>query len=227
MSDIRYVVGTSSKGKTNTDDAFLAVQGTKDGAIYAADWVFSKALEGKIFVAQSGTGTSPTTFNATYSAAEPDLYVYVPSGTNIIPIYVSVCFEDTGTAQVMDVMAVASSTGDSAVTGTALTVYPLRTDAPSATVCTATGVVTAAGTSPLAGYYYEFWRPYAGFGEDAFNSSTGWVNSGIHGASWSLRQSGIPPIITGGGSLSVYASGQAATGFITVMWVEETQTYLV
>jgi len=217
--DIRGVASVTPTRVTE-DNVFLSPQTTRDGGLITADWVMARSLEGRVFAADTATGTTPDTFNATYSAAEPDLYVYVPSGTLIIPIYIGVGFEDTGTAQVLDVFAIATSTGDSAVTGTAETINSLRMDKPITSNCTATSVITAAGTAPEAGNYVEFWRPYMGFGEDAFNGSTGWVNNAVHGAHWAYNQMGVAPIITGGGALAIYASGQAATGFITAIWVE-------
>lgn len=225
MSDIRFQSQILSPAVVGESDMRLA-NGTRDGAIFTADWYTQMAIEGRVYTVNIGTGTSPTTLNATYAAAEPDLWVHVPSGTAIIPIFLSVGFEDTGTAQVLDVLGMVSSTGDSAVTGTALTIKNNRTDAPNASVCTATAVVTAAGTDPHAGNFYEFWRPYAGFGEDAFNGSTGWVNNNIAGTSWSARVATSLPIVANGGSLAVYASGQAATGFIVASWVEIPTTRL-
>lgn len=220
MSDIRIQARHNDPASASENGARISVNGTRDGAIFTADYIMQLGLEGRVFVVNTGTGTTPTTFNATYAATEPDLYLYVPTNKAVIPIYISVQFEDTGTAQVMDVLALASATADSAVTGTALTIYNTRTDAPNTSGCTATGVVTGTLTDPRAGNFYEFWRPYAGFGEDAFNGSTGWVNGRIHGAEWTLSQVGYPPIIANGGSLSVWASGQAATGFITAVFAE-------
>ncbi len=193
---------------------------SRSGVLFTQDWVQRELFAGNVYGVMVGSATTPVTFNATYGAAEQDLYIYVPANVAIIPIYLSVGFEDTGTAQVMDVFASISATGDSAVTGTALTKYNLRTDAPYTSSVTATGVVTAAGSTEAAGNYIEFWRPYAGFGEDAFNGSTGWVNSNIHGVDWSISKAGFAPLVMPTGCLVMFASGQAATGFIRAIWVE-------
>lgn len=194
-----------------------------DGGLITYDWIQAAIAEGIVHGVNTGTGTAPTTLNATYAAAEQDLYIYVPSGTKIIPLYIGIEFEDSGIAQVMDVVAGYSSNGDSAVTGTALTIYNYHTLASPATSCVATGVITAAGTTHLGGTdFLEFWRPYAGFAEDAFNGSTAWVNSAVHGVHWSAKA--FPaPIIGGSGTdcaLSIYAAAQAGTGFITAVWAE-------
>lgn len=194
----------------------------RDGSLVQMPWLTAKVLEGKVYGVQAGILTTPITCNATIADGEPDVLVTVPSGTTIIPVYISVAFEDTGTAQVMDVLAVASSVYDNAVTATAATIYNLRTDKPTGgSQCTAYSVVTAAGTACESGNFFEFWRPYAGFAEDGFNSSTSWGNNALHGAKWQIGESLVPPAIVGAGSLNIFASAQAGTAFITAIWVEE------
>ena len=221
---VRGVTGVSSVSRATEDQHSMDANMTRDGALVIQDWVMAKAREGRMFGVNSGVASTPVALNATYAAAEQDVYIYVPTGTTITPVYMSVAFEDTGTAQVLDVIAAISSTADAAVTATALTIKALRTDAPITSNCTASGVVTATGTDPTSAGYFEFWRPYAGFGEDAFNGSTGWVNSNIHGAKWSIRDAAVAPTIVGPGSLSLYASAQAGTAFNTVVWIEEPST---
>jgi hypothetical protein len=201
----------------------------RDGSIIKTSWLMSKAIEGKVFAAHAGVLTTPVTFNGTIDAAEPDLLVTVPTGTTIIPVLINVCFEDTGSAAVQDVFAVASNVYDNSVTATASTIYNYRTDqAAAGSKCTAYSVVTStSGTTPESGNFIEFWRPYSGFAEDAFNSSTSWGNNAVHGSQWHIGDAKVPPIIKGTGSLSVYASAQAGTGFITAVWVEENTANLL
>ena len=199
----------------------------RDGSVVTVDWIQAAIAEGQVFGAQTGSGTAPTTFNATYAAAEQDLYIYVPAGTLIIPLYIGINFEDTGTALVLDVVAGYSNNGDSAVTGTAITAYNYKTAASPNTACTVTAVVTATGTTHLGGDdFLEFWRPTAGFAEDAFNGSTAWVNNRIHGMFWSAKTFPAPVIGATGsaGALSIYAGAQAGIGFITAIWAEYPST---
>lgn len=220
MANIKVLGATTTSVAAESEGNQVLARGMRDGSLITADWLTSQALRGRVFGVNVGTATSPTTLNATYGAGEPDLFVHVPAGTTIIPVYIGVQFEDTGTAQVMDVFAAASSVSDDAVTGTALTIMNARMDRPYGSACTATAVVTAAGTTYLSGNYIEFWRPYAGFAEDAFNGSTSWGNNMFHGVHYSLKDAGVPMVIKGAGSLNVFASGQAATGFIQALWVE-------
>ena len=197
-----------------------------DGSLITADWVQAAIAEGIMHGVNTGTGTAPDTFNATYAAAEQDIYIFVPEGVVIIPTYIGVVFEDTGTAKKLDVFAAYSSNGDSAVTGDARTIYNVHTLASPGSACTATAVVTGSGATHLGGTdFLEFWRPYAGFGEDAFAGSTAATMRGqfsVSSAHWSAK-SYIAPIIGAADTacaLSVYAAAQAGLGFITVEWAE-------
>jgi hypothetical protein len=213
----------------NSEGADQDLRMLRDGSPVMIDWLTAKAIEGKVFCVQSGLLTTPDALNATIADGEQDVLINVPSGTTIIPVYISIDFEDTGTAQVMDVLAVASNIYDNTgLSATTETIYNMRTDkATNGSQCAAYSVVTGNGTAVETGNFVEFWRPYAGFAEDGFNGSTSWGVPIFHGAKWYIGQAVVPPIIVGQGSLSIYASAQAGTGFITVMWVEETSTNLI
>jgi len=218
----------TSPSRETSDGNMGRLWGARDGALVGADWYTALALEGRSFIVDTAAGSDPDTFNATYGAAEPDLYLHVPKGKVVIPVYIEVGFEDTGSAQVMDVFALASSTeeADLTVTGTAETISSLRTDEPYKSACSAWSVVTGNLTNPMAGNYYEFWRPYMGFADDAFDSSIPWRNQKLHGASWSVKKAGVPPVVCDSGAIAIWASAQAGTGFITLIWVEFDSEYI-
>ena len=201
----------------------------RDGALVNADWITALTLEGRVHGAQTGTGTTPDTLNDAYTDAQQDFYVYVPAGTLIIPLHIGIQWEDSGQAGIIDCFAGYSSNGDSAVTGTALTIRNYKTLASPASSCTATAIVTSGGTTHLGGNdFLEFWRPYAGTAIDAFTGSIAHLGAGrysMHNMEWDARQF-VPPFI---GSvdqdcaLSIFASDagtDAGTGFITVIWAE-------
>lgn len=209
--------------RETADGKNKALWGARDGSLVGMDWYTALALEGRCFIVNVASASSPTTFNATYAAAEPDLYIYIPSGTTVIPVYLEIGFEDTGTAQVMDVLALASDTEDADLSFTATTSHTpvnLRLDQPYSSACTVGSVITAGLTDPNAGNYYEFWRPYMGFAEDAFNSSTSWGVDIFHGVSWSAAEATVPPIAVGKGCIAVYAAAQGGKGYITAIWAE-------
>lgn len=200
---------------------------TRDGALVGMDWIQAAVMQGIVHTAGSGTGSTPVATNAAYAAGEPDLYLYVPAGTVVIPLSIMVCMEDTGTIDAGDCLAGYSSNGDGAVTGTALTIYNYKTLASPASSCTATGVVTSNGTTHLGGTdFAEFWRPWAsGRVPDHFAAAAA-VNqvgdSGPNGAHWSAKNSPAPVVGSAGTdcALSVFASFQAGVGYVQIVWAE-------
>ncbi len=220
MSDPRIIQEVSAVTRLTDDDQWMNLRGTRDGSMISADWLTAMALEGRCFGANTGVDTSPDTFTAAYTAAKPDLLITVPAGTTIIPVFIQINMEDTGTAAIMDWMAVASSVYDAAYTGTDVTIYNMRMDAPRASLCTVGAVISAGGTTPLTGNFIEFWRGTAGFAADAFNGNTTPTSELITRTAWNVKDSLVPPVIVGESSLNVYASCQAGLGFITVIWVE-------
>jgi len=221
MSDLRVITEVSQVAHGNQDGVWRNLRATRDGALFGCHWITAHALEGRAFVVNSGVGTSPTTGNAAFAAAEQDVLINVPTGTAIIPTFIEVSFEDTGTAAIVDVCAVASNAGyDTATSSTAATIMPLKLNSPIKSQCTAVKVVTGNGTTPYTGNYVEFWRGAGGFAEDAFNGNTSPVVEYISRCAWNYNDAQTPPLIIGQGTLSVYASSQAPTHFITVMWIE-------
>ena len=224
MSDLRLRRQTSSVTRYTDDDHWMNLRGTRDGSMITADWITAMALEGRCFGCNTGVDTTEDTFTAAYDATKPDMLITAPSGTTIIPVHIQVNFEDTGTVDIMDVMAVASSVYDIADTSDDLVIYNMRMDAPHASVCRAVAVVSAGGTSPLGGNFVEFWRGIGGKAEDAFNGNDTPTNEMVTRTAWSVKDSLGPPVIVGEGSLNIYTSAQAGLGFITALWVEVPST---
>uniref|UniRef100_A0A6M3K4E1 Uncharacterized protein n=1 Tax=viral metagenome TaxID=1070528 RepID=A0A6M3K4E1_9ZZZZ len=192
----------------------------RDGALVTQNWLTAKTLEGKVFGVNGGAGSTVITFAGAYDADAPDLHIHIPYGTTIIPVYLEVIFEAVGTEATMEIIALASSTGDSSVTGTASTIRNMRIGG-GASGCTATAAVDAAGcTDPNAGSYLEFWkyqRPLTDTVATTENDRLPLVFT------WSALTNPTPIIVgsSTGSALAVYAASQAGTGFITAIWVEE------
>ena len=176
--------------------------------------------DGRVFTVNSGTGTAPATFAGAYVATTPDVYIYVPLGTTIIPLKIRVLYEAVGTESTMEIVATASVTGDSSAGGTGLTVYPYRLDNPRSSVCTATAAGTV--TSPNSGTFFDFWRYMR-----PLTDTVATTENDRHALvfEWSALND-IPPYIvgttagTGGSCLALWAASQAGTGFIEVTWAE-------
>jgi hypothetical protein len=184
------------------------------------DYYAQLAMDGRVFAANGGEASTVITFAGVYDADAPDFHLHVPLGTTVIPLRIEVIYEAVGTETTMEIIALASTTGDASVTGTAVTVKPMRIDGPNTSACTATVAVDAAGcTSPYAGTYVEFWkyqRPLTDTVASGENDRLPLVFE------WSAAKN-VPPVIVGstvGSCLAVYAASQAGTGFITVTWAE-------
>ena len=223
MSDVRVTREVSAVSRGTSDGDLRALRGTRDGAVFTADWYLAAALEGRAFGVNHGTGTSPITTNAgALIVAEPDLLIQVPVGTTILPVYIEYAIEDTGGAGPLEVIAMASSAATQAASGTAgtaLTIYNMRTDAPVTSLCTADRTNTG-GVTPYTGNFVEFYRGYAGDATDQHGSNTAQTINSATRAHWSASSTMIPPILTGISQLCIYLVGTALTGWITVIWVE-------
>src|SRR5574343_185639 len=119
MAKIKAVAGQTSAVSRVSEGSDVFIRATRDGSLITTPWLMQMVIEGKVFGVNAGVLTTPLTLNATIADGEPDLLVNVPSGTTIIPVFIQASFEDTGTAQVMDVMAVTPPVYDNANTSTA------------------------------------------------------------------------------------------------------------
>jgi hypothetical protein len=229
MSDVRIRAQQNNVGRTS-DGNLKDVRGTRDGTPFTADWYLALALEGRCFTVNFGEGTDPVAFGAAFDIVQQDLFVHVPDATVIIPVFLQIAVQDTTAAGALqDIVAVASNVSDAAVTGTSQTIYNKRSDAPFSSNCTANGSVTGAGTSPYTGNYDEFWRPEAMAQGDSAAVGAGIGIGNAYAWKWSAAKAGIPPIIVGTGSLSIWCSNAATaqTGFIIATWVELPETAIV
>ena len=221
MSDIRYVTGVTPQA-VDGDDKFLAVQGTRDGAIYTMDWGMAKALEGRVYVANAGSVTSELTFGAgDIDTTEPDLFLSVPLGTTVVPLEIRVKMQAYGTTLIFELMA-ATGTGGVAGTDTNLTYGTLwgnlRSDGPNSSLCTV-GHSSAADATYMTTNVVEFWREGIML---AATTATGDDDSSKLGETWvwNAKQAGWAPVLVGASQLMVFASSQAGKGFITIVYAE-------
>lgn len=214
----------TSAVSVESENSDVYLRAMRDGSLINMPWVMAKVFEGKVFCAMTGVLSADVTFAPVVAGDMPDLTVLVPGGTTIIPVYISVNFEDTGTPLVLDVLAIASKVYDNDVTSTTtLVIKNMRTDkAVGGSQCTALFKTTSGGTDlESAGYnYVEFWRPVSGFAEDAFANSTARIGAHTNHAKWTIGDAVVPPIIVGTSTLGIYAGAQAGKGFITAIWVE-------
>ena len=190
------------------------------GELITRDALQQFVADGRVFTVNVGTGTAPATLVGAYVATTPDVYVYVPLGTTIIPLKIRVIYEAVGTESTMEIVATASVTGDSSAGGTGLTIYPYRLDNPRSSVCTAT--VGGTVTSPNSGTFYDFWRYMR-----PLTDTVATTENDRHALvfEWSALTDVAPMVVgttagTGGSCVAIWAASQAPTGFIEFTWVE-------
>ena len=209
MGLLELIGQTTSKGRYG-NGARVPVTGTRDGAIYVADYVKAMAMEGKVFIAAHGVATTPINFLAvaSYAAGLPQLAIDVPAGTVIIPVSIQVYFETTG-GVLAECYAQTSTNVVGAGTSTAVTPLCTRNSGGQTTACTVYGSHTGAGTTPTA--TREFWRaghPVA-------------IVAGVPNL-YTYHVNEYPPqVIVGAGGLQVFVlCTTAATGYIKASWIE-------
>lgn len=182
--------------------------------------------DGNMFTVNLGSETTPVTFAGAYDADGPDGYIFVPDGTTIVPYHIRVVFEDVGTEAVMEVIALASTIGDSTATvtggGTATPINMLLGAGKASGVTASYGVDAGGITSPRSGNAdHEFWRDGRPLTDTA---ATGENDRHRLVFTWQAFRDGMPPVIKGtattGACLAIHAASQAGTGFITVQYAE-------
>lgn len=223
MADLRIKTGTSSVSLGTGDGTQVDVRGTRDGAMFTAPWLTALALEGRCFGINIGTGTTPVQSTTAWVATTPDLYIYVPPGTTLIPVFIEATWEDTDGAGIWDVVATASAIGDVSPGGNSLTIHNMRTDKPISSNCTAVSIASSL-TTQYSGNFIEFWRGTAGFAADAFNSATAQTSELSTRTAWNVKDALCPPVIVGEGSLGVWITNAVGatgvTGWATIIWAE-------
>ena len=223
MSELlRGVVQASTVNRANGDGALIAPRAWPDGSLVFADFVMASVLEGRAFIANVGTVTTPITFGggATITTTAPDFDLSVPVNTLVIPLEIVVYAEAFGTNAQFECMA-AMGTGGAVAAATAVTPANLRADAPNATTCTARR--TSSGATYQTGNVSEFWRDGQQFAITKTTASATASVSDPNRFVWKWSDASAPPMLFSTSAISrlnVFVAGQAPTGFITVKWLE-------
>ena len=123
-----------------------------------------------------------------------------------------------GSAAKFECMAISGVDGVLGNDSTSVTPVNIRTDSPHGSLCTVSGAATLTSGTAITGV--EFFRdghimtttPITANNDEGAGQKTSFT--------WSHKTSGYAPVIIGNGQLGVFASTEAGTGFITVVWVE-------
>ena len=214
-------VRRSASGKTtyenyaNNQERLMAGTSRGEGLILPAH--FGAVQDGRVFVVNLGTETTPIAFAKTaYDADQPQLVIDVPVGTTIMPLSMKFVAE-TEAGTLSEVIFSVSQTLTGAGTSTALTPVNARVQvagtAPS-TACSVYSLYTGNGTAPSGGYEFaRFSSPFVLSDGDPLSDNR---------MQWKAADEGWAPMLEGGSSLLVHASATTTqiTGYLTVVWWE-------
>jgi len=217
MSNLKGYTGVSSVTRPTTDGAYIPVRASRDGSIYTVPYLQGLAMEGRLFIANAGTGTSTVQCAGVYSATASDFNIDVPLGTTILPVSIEVTLDAMTDDQDVHIHALASRSL-AAASGTTITQVPLRTDNIIQSMVTCKAAASSQTTLASTGHY-EFWRRQFEFGAkpEAGSSEEG----GLRTVRWSALDDGVFPVIVGEGAMGLHvAKTTEATVFITVVWAE-------
>lgn len=216
MADMKILAQTTSKSRVG-NGVWREVTGTKDGAIYTADYVLGLALEGKVFTAQLGTASTPVTFRTGYDADQPEMAIDVPMGVAIIPLMIQVVLEDSaGTDNEIVAEASPALTGE----GTATAGSILNNKLNSGLTSSCAYRYTYSGNGTVPANYVEFFR---------FNHAFADEGGAIVGNSVLWTPQGFAPVVLVGEAsllLHISATATAPAGYAKIMWAEFTSTDL-
>lgn len=196
--------------------------GLASGAKPVVDELYQLVAAGYGYHVTVGTFTTPIAGGGgdgtIIDADRPELSISVPSGTAIMPVRIMVQLElpADADAKVEEILIAADRTAVSTAsssTGTAETIFNMRTDNPRTSGCT----VISAGTSNMAT------APTLGLElarkQMVVNVVTADITQGIFDLVYEPK---IPPILVGPCALYVYFGGDTTvpSGFIQAQWVE-------
>jgi hypothetical protein len=171
------------------------------GELVGLDFITQASMDGRVFVANAGTLSSPATWTATagIDITKPVLNIGVPSGTTIIPVEIVLLYETFGTIALMECMAAIGTGG--IVGGTAVTPTNLRSDAPNTSTCSVYKLGTAS-TGPTVNLG-EFWR----------DGRQKVITTGTIVAHFT-------PVCVGPAQLFICQGSQGGTGFCKFVYIE-------
>ena len=222
MADLRIKTGATSVDRATEDRAWLAARGLRDGSISFVDFLAVCALEGRCFMANAGTASTPFSGGGAYTATAPDVDFSVPAGTLVIPYDITVKYETYGTDLLSEIIGVVGVGGVIVPTSaTAVTPRNLRLDAPYTSGCTI--VSDGTGGTYMTSNVVEFMRDGHRFAitKSASSATAAAMDQEVY--RWSAVQTGVYPIMYNTASicrLNIFACSQAPTLFINIAYVE-------
>ena len=206
MTDIRLSAGVTPARATD-DDHKLLVAGLRDGSLITAPWALARAIEGKVFTAQLGTGTTPILGDA-YDADQPFIALDVSDGFAAVLLKIQV-YVEAASGLVNEVIAETSTAKAGAGTSTAITPVNHKSNGGSAAGTTAFGAYSGNAVAVTGGV--EFWRDGDPYIQAATSQNSLYV--------WTYEAG--PIVLVDASSVQVHLAGAAdPTGYARITYVE-------
>ena len=204
------------------DGVDVSIRALLSGEIGIADYFAIKAMKGQMFNASSVSVTTATTWTATATIdiTKPALFLSVPSGKAIIPVFAMLYMEAFGTAAQFECQGVIG-TGGSYVSGmTAITPVCTRSDIGGGSACTVyAGGNTTVTVGQTAKLNY-FWRDGQQYAITKSGASATVSASDPCRFVWRAKDEYNINIAGPESQLQINQGSQAGTGFVTLVYVE-------
>mgnify|MGYP001567465361 FL=1 len=219
------------KGKTiamTGDGSDIYTRLMLSGELGIAEYFTIKAFKGQMFNASSISVTTPTTWTstATIDITKPALFLSVPVGKAIIPVFIMLYMEAFGTNAQFECQAVIGTGGSYTSGMTAITPVPTRSNAGTASGCTVyAGGNTTVTVGQTANLNY-FWRDGQQY---AITKTTASATASVTDPNrfiWRARDEYNINIAGPSSQLQINQGSQAGTGFVTIVYVEIPSTDL-
>lgn len=203
--------------ETGTNANFINQEALKGGFGLTSDFVMSQVVKGNVFMAYVGADTTPVALDASWANTDPDISIDVPDGRLIIPLRISVIMEAYGTTALFETMCLCSRTLGAASAGTAFNPINLRTRTGGGSACAVyVGPTVTSGYTTGAFELFRNTQAKAVTIATAIDTST-WQHNVTE---WNYLSNGPAPVLEGNASLQVWATSQAAYGYINIYWLE-------
>ena len=207
MADIRGKVQQKNRD-LQTDGKYKDLNLTRLGELVVVRQGVAAGFEGRLYVANFGSVTTPLATAATtaIAAQRPMAWLRVPATAAILPLYCGIVVESTGITTQGEIAVAVTSNDVGNGTSTAATTAPtsLNPRVSIASAVTARQLATADVTAETN--YLELQR-YS-FAASAVNQQFNWEPD-----EW------LPPL-PGAASFAVYIGGNAVNFFCQMVWIE-------
>ncbi len=222
LRDVDLRIKSNQDSPEVLKNSFRPAIGTRDGAIFSADWYLKQLMRGKIFQVAGGAtnqgATDPGTFGAgALDTDEFDLLVTVPANTTIIPLGWTVVCEKFGSTGLLEILL---AWGTGAVSGgTDLTLIPVNQNTGSSNVSALTNniVALAADSGTALVQEGEIWRSGLQLVEDiAADDAAAWPSR----FQWKAEAPDDLHIIEGAKFIAGWVAAVGGTGFQKFTWAE-------